>query len=274
MWANLRSHGSAGLLEVSTMKFANLKSVGGVLSFLLVLLVAALVGRAQYPQTANPSAPSFKPAPQNSGPALAPSNSPARQAKPAANNPSPAIAPLEGVAQPPATPQSIDAEREQIWNSPSMLRARAWLQEYCDRSAKITPAEKQQYMTELANLTPVQMKLWLLKFDEQEEARRQQEAYFQQTRANAVARARSVDASAQQAYAAINQGETAAANNAEQQLNMQAANQATAEENKSLENAGVSDAYGPYGYNGYGGYGYGGYGGYGGIQYHFHFHPY
>ena len=44
------------------------------------------------------------------------------------------------------------AEREKIWNSPTMLHARAWVQEYCQRSAKITPAEAQQYMKELENL--------------------------------------------------------------------------------------------------------------------------
>src|SRR6516164_4425244 len=161
------------------MKFAILKSVSGVSAFSFVVIAAALVVRAQYPQTANPAAPGGMPAPQNSGPALVPSNSPAPQSKPAANNSSAASAPSQSATQPPANPQSVDAEREQIWNSPSMLRARAWLQEYCDRSAKITPAEKQQYMTELANLTPMQMKLWLLKFDEQEEARRQQQAYFE-----------------------------------------------------------------------------------------------
>src|SRR5262245_39074411 len=47
---------------------------------------------------------------------------------------------------------SIDAQREQIWNSPNMLRARAWLQDYCKASAKITPEESQQYMTELQSL--------------------------------------------------------------------------------------------------------------------------
>ena len=32
---------------------------------------------------------------------------------------------------PPRTSGSEQAEREKIWNSPNMLRARAWLQDYC-----------------------------------------------------------------------------------------------------------------------------------------------
>jgi hypothetical protein len=169
---------------------------------------------------------------------------------------------MSAPANKPAATQSIDAQREQIWNSPNMLRARAWLQEYCERSAKITPAEKQQYMTELQNLSPIQMKLWLLKFDEQEEARQQQQAFFEQARSGALSRAKSADAATQQAYGAINRGETAAANNAEQQLNTQSADQESAEQTKQLENVGPYQQYGPYGYGNYG------------IHYHFYGNPY
>src|SRR5688500_4065157 len=73
--------------------------------------------------------------------------------------------------RPPATPRrapqttqgDANAQREQIWNSPNMLRARAWLQEYCSKSARVTPEEAKQQMAELENMTPAQMKLWLLK---------------------------------------------------------------------------------------------------------------
>jgi hypothetical protein len=221
------------------MKSASINSVGGIAVFLLVLFAAQLVGQAQSPRPQNG-------AQQNSSSMSAPANKPAA-ASPAAQS---------------ASAQSIDAQREQIWNSPNMLRARAWLQEYCERSAKITPAEKQQYMTELQNLSPIQMKLWLLKFDEQEEARQQQQAFFEQARSGALARAKSADAATQQAYAAINRGETAAANNAEQQLNTQSADQQSAEQTKQLENAGPYQQYGPYGYGNYG------------IHYHFYGNPY
>jgi hypothetical protein len=174
---------------------------------------------------------------------------------------------LVGQAQNPkpqnAAAPAIAATREQIWNSPNMLRARAWLQEYCERSAKISPAEKQAYMTELQNLSPTQMKLWLLKFDQEEEARQQQQAFFEQTRSAALGRAKSADAATQKTYAAINQGETAAANNAEQQFNTQSANEQNAAENKAIENVGAADTYGPNGYRSYGG-----------IHYHYHFYPY
>src|SRR3990172_3115229 len=70
---------------------------------------------------------------------------------------------------------SLDAERAQIWNSPNMLRARAWLQDYCATSAKVKPGEGEKYMNELANITPTQMKLWLMKFDEEEAGKQQQQ---------------------------------------------------------------------------------------------------
>ena len=54
---------------------------------------------------------------------------------------------------------AMDAEREQIWNSPDMLRARAWLKDYCSKSAKVTPELAKEYETELANMTPKQMKI-------------------------------------------------------------------------------------------------------------------
>jgi hypothetical protein len=212
------------------MKSARLKTIGIVSAFLLVLLAQQLVGQAQNPRPQSPATPNTKPATPNATTSAAP---------------------------------SADAERQQIWNSPNMLRARAWLEEYCERSAKITPAEKQQYMTELEKLSPTQMKLWLLKFDEQEEARQQQQAFFEQTRAAALSRAKTVDAAAQQSYAAINSGETQAANQAQQQLNTQSANEQSAETIKDQENVGPPAGYGPNGYNSYGG-----------VHYHFHFYPY
>jgi hypothetical protein len=68
-------------------------------------------------------------------------------------------------SQQPQNSASMEAERERIWNSPDMLRARAWLQDYCSKSAKVTPEQGRKYMQELANLTPSQMELWLLKHD-------------------------------------------------------------------------------------------------------------
>jgi len=178
---------------------------------------------------------------------------------------------------PGATPSAsdtptMDAERERIWNSPTMLRARAWVSEYCHASARITPAEAQQYMTELSQLTPVQMRLWLLKFDAEEEMIRQQQAAFNRSRQAGVNAALGFDRQTQQDYAAINRDESAAAQNAEQSLG--AEGQLAAE--RGLQNAQDRDdavqsldnepmnigGYPPYGYSPYAGLG----------AYHVHYH--
>jgi len=86
----------------------------------------------------------------------------------------------------PQNTQAVQAEREEIWNSPDMLRARAWLKDYCSKSAKVTPEMAKQYESELANMSPNQMRLYLMKFDEQEQMRQQQYAMFQQANAARV----------------------------------------------------------------------------------------
>lgn len=111
-----------------------------------------------------------------------------------------------------SSPEGIQAERDRIWNSPRMLRARAWLQEYCERSATISPEEAEQYMRELKQLTPVQMKLWLLKFDEEQEELDRQQAAFQQARRASVARAMDIQEATEAAYARIAQADGEAMN--------------------------------------------------------------
>jgi hypothetical protein len=154
---------------------------------------------------------------------------------------------------------SMDAERAQIWNSPNMLRARAWLQDYCNTSAKVKPGEGEKYMNELANMTPTQMKLWLMKFDEEEDAKQQQQALWKHAHSAALTQAMAADRNAQKAYSAIDSEETQAAGEDEQQINEERQNEQNLEGDKQIEQG----AYGP-----------GGYGGYGGIHYHFHLYPY
>jgi hypothetical protein len=115
----------------------------------------------------------------------------------------------------------MDAERAKIWNSPAMLRGRAWLHDYCARSAKVTPAQAEEYMTELQNMSPSQMRLWLLKFQEQEEMIQHQQAAFNLHRQAGVQQAQGVEKSTQQAYADINQGENEKGQLAEQSLDEQ-----------------------------------------------------
>jgi len=160
----------------------------------------------------------------------------------------------------PTSQASMDAERAAIWNSPNMLRARAWLQDYCRTSAKVKPGEGQMYMKELANMTPTQMKLWLMKFDEEEDAKQQQQALWKHAHSAALTQAMAADRNAQKAYSSIDSEETQAANEDEQQINEQRQNEQNLEADKQIEEG----SYGPGPYGGYGG----------GIHYHFHLYPY
>jgi hypothetical protein len=179
-----------------------------------------------------------------------------------------------GVSAAPANAPAMDEERARLWNSPTMLRARAWVQEYCQRSARISPAEAQQYMTELANLTPTQMKLWLLKFEAEEEMIRGQQAAFGRSRQAGVNAAMSFDRETQQEYAAINRDETAAAQTAQQSLG---AEERLAAE-RSQQNAQARDAFDqaletqPMNVGGYPPYGYAPYLGSGEFHLHYHVH--
>lgn len=161
---------------------------------------------------------------------------------------------------PTASAANADRQREQIWNSPNMLRARAWLQDYCSKSAKITPEQGKKYMDELANMTPSQMELWLLKFDHEEQQRQQQYSLWSQAHAAGLSRAMAANQVTQQAYAAINRGENEAAGEEQQQLEEQKQFSQSMTEGKTLEEVGP---YGPLSYPGYGG-----------IHYHYHLYPY
>jgi hypothetical protein len=169
---------------------------------------------------------------------------------------------------------AMDAEREKIWNSPTMLRARAWVQEYCAASAKITPEEAKQYMTELENLSPAQMKLWLLKFDHEEQMIRQQQAAFNIQRQAGLQTAGAYRQATQQELAAVNRDENEAAQEAQQSINteqeqaFQRGLQTTADRDAANAAFNSPGPWGPYG----AGYGYGFVPGYGGGV-HIHVHP-
>ncbi len=169
----------------------------------------------------------------------------------------------------PSNAQAVQAEREEIWDSADMLRARAWLKDYCSKSAKVTPEMAKQYEAELANMSPNQMRLWLMKFDEQEQMRQQQYAMFQQANSAGLREAASLHRQTQQEYAAANQAETAAATHEEGAITEQRESEQNAQQDRMFD----SNPYGnPYGYGGvYGGYG-GPYGVGGGVQYHYHFY--
>jgi hypothetical protein len=176
-----------------------------------------------------------------------------------------------------ATPLTAEqeTERAKIWNSPQMLRARAWAQEYCHASAKVSPQEANDYMNALHRMTPTQMKLWLLKFDHEQEMMKQQQAAFEAHRRAGVEQALSIDRGIQQSYGRINRDENEAAEVQERSLQEQQLNaQENERQNRDELNIDDGESAGGYGYGyGYGGYGYSplGYGPYG-PSYHYHFH--
>jgi hypothetical protein len=172
-------------------------------------------------------------------------------------------------ADAPASEAEMKAEREKIWNSPAMLRARAWLQDYCSKSAKVTPEMAKRYQQELENMTPSQMEVWLLKFNEEEEQRQQQHAYWQQANEARLKQAMAFRQQTQQAYENINKAQTESALNAQQQINEQRENAQINAQNRMEE---MTPA--PYYLRGPGYYGgYGPYGDIGGTHYHYHLYP-
>jgi hypothetical protein len=170
--------------------------------------------------------------------------------------------PATNGARPATSTPNDKAEREELWNSAEMLRARAWLQDYCSKSAKVTPEMAKQYQQELQNMSAAQLKLWMLKFEHEEEQRQQTYAGWHQANSVAVARGFAADRAAKQSMADFNQEQTAAAGEAQQQIN----EQTEAAQERQMDNSPAP--LGPYGYGGLG-YGYGGLG-YGGVHYHYH----
>jgi hypothetical protein len=209
-------------------------------------------------------------------------------AQPAANAPPAKPAAAD---QKPATPEKPQTEKEQrdaIWNSPEMLRARAWVADYCTNSKNMSPEEGKEYMKELENLSAKQMKLWLLQYEHQQELYVQKESaqqvahraamahasaahpsaqdlqMFDMQRRAQLAQAMAVDRATQQSYNAIETEESQAAGQEQAQLNAQQAASRQMQMNKQAE---LNSPYPIYGYGGYGGPW-----GYGGGDYHFHFH--
>jgi hypothetical protein len=168
-------------------------------------------------------------------------------------------APATAAAKP-TSPADLNAEREKIWNSPAMLRARAWLADYCKNSSKVTPELAKHYQTELEHMTPAQLNLWLLRFEHAEEQLQQRQALWQQAHNFSIQQALAANQATQRAYGEISRGETEAALGAQQQLNEEAQFQQNMAESKELGQVGP---YGAFGYPGYGG-----------IHYHFHLYPY
>ncbi len=103
------------------------------------------------------------------------------------------IRPLISVAQQPVgdsphpstTTGEMDAAREQIWNSPEMLEARAHMELTFQRSAQITDEQAAQYMADLKAMSPEQMQTWLLQHQAQRAQVQQEEARWSNLRRDA-----------------------------------------------------------------------------------------
>jgi hypothetical protein len=174
--------------------------------------------------------------------------------------------PVSTTTNPAVSHPDVEAERAKIWNSPQMLRARAWLKEHDADSAKVTPEEAKEHQEELANLTPKQMKLWLLKFQHEDEIRQQQQALFNAQRQAQVQQAMAAHQQMKQAYANINADANQAAKNVEGSIQQQQefAQQDGLQKNADRD-AAVNNLLAPP-FLGWGAYGYG----YGGVHYHFY----
>lgn len=83
-------------------------------------------------------------------------------------------------------PTDIEAQRNEIWNSREMLEARAYLDTYFKRSARISDAQAKKYMEDLRSKSPEQMQIWLIKFHEERSTVRRRNESARQGRQLAI----------------------------------------------------------------------------------------
>lgn len=76
-----------------------------------------------------------------------------------------ALPPEAPPANPPAPAEAqIDAERTAVWNSPPMLAARDWLDEYFRTSKASSPEAERAYLRRLSQLSAEEMREWMRQF--------------------------------------------------------------------------------------------------------------
>lgn len=188
----------------------------------------------------------------------------------------------------PSTPDPpMDPDRQQAWNSPEMLRARAWLADYSKNTASLGADEIKKQTATLSSMTPEQMKLFALRHEHEYQQQKKQAAsiqklhetalqqaqaaaeaqkwWYQNVHKSELQQAESVDKATQQSYNAISSEENASANLAQSEINAGNAEEAAAGQERMSE----MNSFNP----GLGGYG-GGYGYPAAANYHYHFHVY
>ena len=79
------------------------------------------------------------------------------------------------------------ALHDKIWNSQEMLEARAHLKTTFERSAKISQEQADKYMADLKAMSPDELKVWLINFQEQRARTIQQTARERQIRQQTIA---------------------------------------------------------------------------------------
>lgn len=176
-------------------------------------------------------------------------------------------------------------DRDATWNSPDMLRARAWVNDYCNSDSVQSKAEAAQHLQALESMTPEQMQLFAathaaltkshpvahVQAAHQQAAQSAkqmaaaQQWWYQNVHKAESQRAMQADRAAQTSLGNISQEETAAANQEESQLQ---AEQANIEMNQDAKLDDLNTTYPGDGFPGaYWG------GAYPGVHYHFHMYP-
>ncbi len=175
------------------------------------------------------------------------------------------------------------SEREAAWNDPAMLRARAWLNDYCKSSDLVSEAQAAAHLQTLETMSPDEMKLFAMTHDavtsshpvaqvhqvqqqaleHAKQAAAAQQWWYKNVHKAEMQQAMQADAGTQQAYANIEQGESGAANQAESQLRSE---QAFAEQNQTAK---LDELNNPFPTTGYADPYVSGY-----PDTHFHFHLY
>lgn len=180
---------------------------------------------------------------------------------------------------------STSTDREAAWNSPDMLRARAWVNEHCQGNTAMSETEKAEMLQALETMTPAQMKLFALthsnvsksntvaqvhttaqqSLQHAQQAAAAQQWWYQNVHKAEMQRSLAADSQANANLNSIDTEETAAANQAQAQINEE---KQFEQDNQAAKLDDLNNAYPNGGYmNPY--YGYGG----GGIHFHIYGSP-
>lgn len=75
-----------------------------------------------------------------------------------------------------------DTERDRFWDSPSMVSARLFMDEYFATSVEVTPEEAEEFWAELEAMSAAELRFWLAKFSHERQGRARIAAANEKTR--------------------------------------------------------------------------------------------